>query len=83
MSHSRSALTIASSPQRTLLETAEANGIPIPFGCRQGDCHTSMTRLLGGDVHMIRDEALDDALRLQGFVLPCVSRPLTDVTLDA
>jgi ferredoxin-NADP reductase len=79
----RSALTIASSPQRTLLETAEANGIPIPFGCRQGDCHTCMTRLLGGDVHMIRDEALDDALRLQGFVLPCVSRPLTDVTLDA
>jgi ferredoxin-NADP reductase len=79
----RSALTIASSPQRTLLETAEANGIPIPFGCRQGDCHTCMTRLLRGDVHMIRDEALDDALRLQGFVLPCVSRPLDDVTLDA
>jgi ferredoxin-NADP reductase len=31
----RSALTVASSPGRTLLETAEANGIPIPFGCRQ------------------------------------------------
>jgi ferredoxin len=78
----RSALTIASSPQRTLLETAEANGILIPSGCRQGDCHTCMTRLLRGDIHMIRDEALDDALQLQGFVLPCVSRPLTDVTLD-
>jgi len=78
----RSALTIASSPQLTLLEAAEANGIPIPFGCRQGNCHTCMTRLLSGNVHMFRDEGVDDALRLQGFVLPCVSRPLNDVILD-
>ena len=79
----RSALTIASSPDRTLLETAEANGIPIPFGCRQGDCHTCMTRLLQGNIHVVRDEPLEDDLQLQGFVLPCVSRPLNDVTLDA
>jgi ferredoxin-NADP reductase len=79
----RSALTIVSSPKQTLLESAEANGIAIPFGCRQGDCRTCMTRLLQGNVHMSRNEALNDDLRLQGFVLPCVSRPLNDVTLDA
>jgi ferredoxin-NADP reductase len=78
----RSAFTIASSPEHTLLETAEAHGIPIPFGCRQGQCHTCMTRLLNGRVHTAGDEALGDDLRLQGFVLPCVSRPLNDVTLD-
>jgi ferredoxin-NADP reductase len=79
----RSVLTIASSPTQTLLETAEANGISIPFGCRQGNCGTCMTRLLQGNVHMSRHEALDDELRLQGFVLPCVSQPLNDVVLDA
>jgi hypothetical protein len=42
-----------------------------------------MMRLLRGDVHMFRDEALDVEFRLQSFVLPCVTRPLTDVALDA
>ena len=78
----RSALTIASSPRRTLLETAEANGIFIPFGCRQGDCHTCMTRLLQGNVQMAGDEAVGDELQKQGLVLPCISRPLSDVALD-
>jgi ferredoxin len=79
----RSVLTIGSSPTQTLLETAEANGIAIPFGCRQGNCGTCMTRLLQGNVRMGRHEALNDELRLKGFVLPCVSRPLNDVTLEA
>lgn len=79
----RSVLTIVSSPKQTLLETAEANGIQIPFGCRQGNCGTCMTRLLQGNVHMSPHEALNDELRLQGFVLPCVSRPVNDVALDA
>ena len=79
----RSALTIASSPERTLLETAEANGIAIPFGCRQGDCQTCVTRLLHGNVRAFGNEPLKGELRQQGFVLPCVSRPLNDVTLDA
>lgn len=78
----RSALTIASSPRHTLLETAEANGICIPFGCRQGDCHTCMTRLLQGSVRMAGGGAVGDELQQQGFVLPCVSRPLCDVALD-
>ena len=65
-----------------MLETAEANGIPMPFGCRQGDCHTCMTWPVQGNVHVFRDEPLEDDLRLQGFVLPCVTRPLTNVTLD-
>jgi ferredoxin-NADP reductase len=78
----RSKLTVTSSPGRTLLETAEANGIPIPFGCRQGNCHTCRTRLLQGNVRMARGEAVGNELQQQGFVLPCISRPLGDVTLD-
>jgi ferredoxin-NADP reductase len=78
----RSALTIVSSPRHTLLDTAEAHGIFIPFGCRQGDCHTCMTRLLQGSVHMAGGEAVGAELQQQCFVLPCISRPLCDVALD-
>ena len=78
----RSALTVVSSPEHTLLETAEANGIFIPFGCRQGECGTCVTRLLRGKVRMCRDEPVDHKFRLKGFVLPCVNQPLDDVSLD-
>ena len=36
----------------TLLELAEKNGVPIPFGCRQGLCGTCSTRLVSGTVQM-------------------------------
>jgi hypothetical protein len=32
---------------------------------------------------MESEEALNDEMRLGGYILPCVSRPLDDVTLDA
>jgi len=80
---SRSALACKVSPEETLLESSEKNGVLIPSGCRQGVCGTCMTRLLSGKVHMETAEALNQQLRSQGFILPCVSRPVSDVTLDA
>src|SRR5215469_14586851 len=80
---SRSALACKVSPEETLLESSEKNGVLIPSGCRQGVCGTCTTRLLTGKVHMEAAEALNEQLRSQGFILPCVSRPVTDVTLDA
>ena len=55
----------------------------IPSGCRQGVCGTCATRLLSGKVQMDAEEVLTDELRAEGFILPCVSRPLSDITLDA
>ena len=62
---------------------SERNGVLLPSGCRQGACGTCATRLLSGKVRSETEEALNDAQRAQGVILPCVSRPLTDVTLDA
>jgi ferredoxin-NADP reductase len=80
---SRSAVAYKISPEQTLLESSERNGVLIPSGCRQGVCGTCATRLLSGKVQMDREEALNEELRSRGFILPCVSRPLCDVTLDA
>jgi ferredoxin-NADP reductase len=79
----RSAATYKISPDETLLESSERNGVLIPYGCRQGVCGTCATKLLSGRVRMETEEALNAELRSQGIILPCVSRPLSDVTLDA
>jgi ferredoxin-NADP reductase len=80
---SRSALAFNISSDETVLRGAEKNGVLMPSGCRQGNCGTCATRLLSGNVQMEAADALNDELRSQGFILPCVSRPLSDVTLDA
>lgn len=80
---SRSAVEYRISPGQTLLESSEKNGVLIPSGCRQGVCGTCATKLIAGEVHMANEEALNDTLRSQGYILPCVSRPVGNVTLDA
>lgn len=79
----RSAAVYRVSPEKTLLETSEKLGVLLPSGCRQGVCGTCVTRLLSGKVKMETEEGLNEQMRSQGFILPCVSRPLSDITLDA
>ncbi len=58
----------------TLLEVAERNGVRIPYGCRQGECGTCVTRVLSGTVRMDTDVGLTAEHKTAGYVLPCVSR---------
>jgi len=68
---------------QTLLELAEENGVGIPSSCRQGQCGTCKTKLLGGNVRMDAEEGLDGYWRAQGFVLTCVGHADGPVKLDA
>lgn len=83
LTFARSGVTCRVSSSETLLESSERNGGLIPFGCRQGKCGTCATRLLVGRVHMRPHEALTEVMRSQGYVLPCVSQALGDITLEA
>ena len=67
---------------RTVLETAEANGIPLPSGCRQGQCGTCVVRTLDGLVRMDTEVGLRPDLKGSGYVLACVGRPEGTVTVD-
>ena len=80
---SRSAISFHMSSTETLLESAEKHGVLIPSGCRQGNCGTCATRLLSGNIQMSNEEALTEEMRTQGLILPCVSRPLSDITVEA
>jgi ferredoxin-NADP reductase len=79
----RSGTTCIVRSGQTLLEAAEEHGIGILSSCRQGQCGTCKTSLLGGTVRMDAEEGLDAESRAQGFVLTCVGRAVGPVKLDA
>ncbi len=76
----RSRRTVAWDDADNLLEFAEAHGIAFDFGCRAGGCGTCMTAVREGDVEYIRDP---DAQPEAGSCLACISRPKSDLVLDA
>jgi len=79
----RSGKTCTVRSGQTVLEAAEEQGVPIPSSCRQGQCGTCKTKLLGGEVRMSAEEGLDPESRAQGFVLTCVGHAHGAVKLDA
>ena len=67
----------------TLLELAEKNGVPIPYGCRLGLCGTCATRIVYGTVLMDVEVGLTAEQKSAGYVLPCTSRVKGTVVVAA
>jgi ferredoxin len=65
-----------------LLDTLEAGGVSLPYGCRYGGCISCAARLLAGEVDQSDGVALNGRQLADGYVLLCVARPLTDCTLE-
>lgn len=63
----------------SLLDLAEANGVPVRFSCRTGECFTCAARVISGDVAYPR--ALEDAPE-PGTALICSAVPRGSVVLD-
>lgn len=67
----------------SLLEAAEMSRVQLPSSCRNGTCRTCMCRLLSGEVsYAIEWPGLTAEEKAEGYVLPCVARPLSDVVLE-
>jgi 3-phenylpropionate/trans-cinnamate dioxygenase ferredoxin reductase subunit len=67
---------------QTLLEAAEAAGLPLPFSCRQGLCGTCRSKLVSGRVDTQHRGGIRPRQIAMGYILVCCSRPLGDVVLD-
>lgn len=63
---------------RTILESAEAAGLALPYSCRAGVCSTCRTKVVAGTVAMDRNQALEDWEVQAGFVLCCQARPTSE-----
>lgn len=67
----------------TLLEAVLRHRADAPYACKGGVCGTCRARLVGGEVHMDRNFALESEEVEGGYVLACQSHPLTaEVELD-
>jgi len=65
-------------PGETILEKGLDEDIDLPFSCQSGLCTACRGKCLSGKVKMNEDEGLSEAEIDEGYVLPCVSQPLTD-----
>jgi ring-1,2-phenylacetyl-CoA epoxidase subunit PaaE len=61
----------------SILDTALAAGISLPFACKAGVCCTCRARVLEGEVRMDRHYTLEQHELDAGFVLTCQSHPVT------
>lgn len=75
--------TVTGSTDDSLLQILEKNGIAAPSHCRSGECGWCHSRLVSGDVYAPTSvDGRREADRKFGFIHPCVSFPLTDLTIE-
>lgn len=66
-----------------LLASARQAGIELPASCRNGTCRTCICRMTRGRVHYrIEWPGLTREEKAEGFILPCVAYPDSDVDLE-
>lgn len=74
--------TIAVPEGEYILDLAEALGIRLPSGCKQGDCSACVAKLVSGDVDQADQKFLAAPELAAGYLLPCVASPLSDCVLE-
>lgn len=81
---SQSLMELDCAPGTTILDAIHAlpNGPRIPNACRSGVCGTCKLRKLEGRVQMNHNGAITEEEIDEGYVLPCCSIPLSDVTVE-
>lgn len=67
----------------TLFQSARAAGIRLPTSCRNGTCRACMSQLRSGSVaYRIERPGLTREERDEGWILPCVAKPTSELELD-
>jgi ferredoxin len=73
-------------PSMPLLQAAEQAGtddLRLDSSCRNGSCRTCICRLISGKVaYRIEWPGLSAEEKRDGYILPCVAHPLSDVVIE-
>ncbi|MFV1851687.1 MAG: 2Fe-2S iron-sulfur cluster-binding protein [Thalassospira sp.] len=78
----RDGATYQINARRPLLEQLREQGVDLPYGCEYGGCITCAAKLTAGEVDQRRQVALNNRQIENGYVILCVARATSDVTLE-
>ena len=67
--------------KRPILDSLRDHGVDLPFGCKYGGCITCAAKLISGKVDQKRQVALNNRQINDGYIILCVARPITDITI--
>jgi ferredoxin len=65
-----------------ILHSLEAQGIELPFSCRNGACTACAVRIKSGEVYQPEAMGLSTELKQKGYALLCVSYPRSDLEVE-
>jgi ferredoxin len=69
---------------RSVLASAQAAGLELHASCRNGTCRACLRRLHSGQVrYRIEWPGLSAEEKAEGYILPCVAHPASDLVLAA
>lgn len=72
--------TLSVAPDTTILDAALASGVAYPHGCRAGRCGACKTRLVAGEVELLKHTpfSLTEREKKHGLILACRAMPRTN-----
>jgi ferredoxin len=74
----------AAPAKQGLVKSAQLAGLRLPSSCRNGTCRACLCKLVSGRVEYAIDwPGLSADEKAEGFILPCVAQPRSDVVIDA
>ncbi len=68
--------------RRSLLQQLRDHGVDLPYGCEYGGCITCAAKLVEGNIDQRRQVALNNRQIANGYVILCVARAKSDITLE-
>jgi ferredoxin len=74
--------TIEVPADKYILETAEEQGMELPYSCRQGVCSTCTVKTIEGTVDQSEGTYLSDEQIAAGYVLICISHPTSNCVFE-
>jgi ferredoxin len=74
--------TIEVPEDKYILETAEEQGMELPYSCRQGVCSTCTVKTVSGTVDQSEGTYLSEEQIAQGYVLICIAQPRSNCVFE-